>query len=123
VIRALPLEMFFDYLGVRLNGDKALGKRSLINWRFTDTKQDFVLRLDNSALTVSPDKQASDADTTLTLTRATLDDISLQKTTFVAAVQSGQIAVSGKPEKLAELLGLLDTFPPVFPVVEPRPAR
>ena len=123
VIRALPLEMFFDYLGVRLNGDKALGKRSLINWRFTDTRQDFVLRLDNSALTVSADRQAPDADATVTLTRATLDDISLQKTTFPAAMQAGQVSVAGNPLKLAELLGLLDTFPSVFPVVEPRPAR
>jgi alkyl sulfatase BDS1-like metallo-beta-lactamase superfamily hydrolase len=80
-----------------------------------------VLNLENSALTCVPDTWADNADATLTLTRATLEEISLQKTTFPAALQSGQIAVTGKGEKLVELLEMLDTFQPQFPVVEPRP--
>ena len=123
VIRALPLDLFFDYLGVRLNGDKARGRTIVLNWRFTDTQQDFVLTLDNSALTHVAGAQAADAHATLTLTRATLDEISLQKTTFPAAVQAGRIQVSGQREKLGELLGLLDAFAVGFPLVEPRPAR
>jgi alkyl sulfatase BDS1-like metallo-beta-lactamase superfamily hydrolase len=123
VIRAMPLELFFDYLGVRLNGDKAAGKRAVLNWQFSDTQQRFVMRLQNSALTTSPDAQAADADATLTLRRSTLDEISLQKLTFPAALQSGLITVTGKPEKLLEVLGLLEAFPGMFPLVEPRPAR
>ena len=57
------------------------------------------------------------------LTRATLDDISLQKLSFPAALQSGQIAVAGKRESLMELLGMFDTFQILFPMVEPRPGR
>jgi alkyl sulfatase BDS1-like metallo-beta-lactamase superfamily hydrolase len=95
----------------------------VLNWRFIDTKQDYVLNLENSALTCVPDTQADNADATLTLTRATLDEISLQKTTFPSALQDGQITVTGKGEKLVELLGMLDTFPIRFPVVEPRPTR
>ena len=123
VIRSLPLEMYFDFMAVRLNGDKAAGKTITLNWRFTDTKQDYLLNLENSALTCVPDTLAADADATLTLTRATLDEISLEKTTFPAALQSGQIAVAGNRERLVELLEMLDTFPIRFPVVEPRPAR
>ena len=123
VFRSLPLDMFFDYLGVRLNGDKAQGKAIVLNWRFTDTKQEYVLNLDNSALTYVSNAQSEKADATLVLTRATLDDISLQKLSFPAALQSGQIAVAGKREKLMELLGMLDTFQVLVPVVEPRPAR
>ena len=123
IIRSLPLEMYFDFMAVRLNADKAAGKTIVLNWRFTDTKQDYVLNLENSALTCMADTQADNADATLTLTRATLDEISLQKTTFPAALQSGRIAINGKREKLIELLQMLDTFPPGFPVVEPRPPR
>ena len=36
-IRAMPLEMFFDYLGVRLNGDRAAGKTVDFNLELTDT--------------------------------------------------------------------------------------
>jgi alkyl sulfatase BDS1-like metallo-beta-lactamase superfamily hydrolase len=123
IIRSLPLDMYFDFMAVRLNGDKAAGKTIVLNWRFIDTKQDYVLNLENSALTCVPDTQADNADATLTLTRATLDEISLQKTTFPSALQDGQITVTGKGEKLVELLGMLDTFPIRFPVVEPRPTR
>ena len=121
IVRSLPLDMYFDFMAVRLNGDKAAGKTIVLNWRFTDTKQDFVLNLENSALTCVDGMQADNADATLTLTRATLDEISLQKTTFASALQSGQIAVGGKSEKFVELLEMLDVFPIRFPVVEPRP--
>jgi alkyl sulfatase BDS1-like metallo-beta-lactamase superfamily hydrolase len=123
VIRALPLDMFFDFLAVRLNGDKALGKTIVLNWQFTDTRQRYVLNLENSALTHVADAQAEAADATLTLTRAVLDEISLQQTTFPAALAAGKVAVSGRADKVAELLGLFDTFRVGFPIVEPRPAR
>ena len=122
VIRALPLEMFFDYLGVRLDGDKALGKVIVLNWQFTDTHQNYVLNLENCALTYAADAQAANADATLTLTRATLDEISLRKTTILAALQGGQISVTGRPDKVGELFGMLDTFTPGFALIEPRPA-
>jgi alkyl sulfatase BDS1-like metallo-beta-lactamase superfamily hydrolase len=121
VVRSMPLEMYFDYLGVRLNGDKAAGKSTVLNWRFTDTGQNLVVRVRNSALTTSMDTQAADADATVTLTRATLDEITLQKLTFPQALQSGRITVTGQQARLGELLGMFDTFPAVFPMVEPRP--
>ena len=79
VIHALTLDMFFDNLGVRLNGDKAQGKTIVLNWQFTDTKQRYVLNLENSALTYVADAQVPDADAMLTLARATLDDVFLRK--------------------------------------------
>jgi len=123
VIRSLPLDMFFDYLGVRLNGDKAQGKSIVINWRFTDTAQDYALTLSNSALSHTTGVLAPNADATLTLARTTLDDISLQKTSFPKALLAGDIKISGNPLKVMELMGLLEDFTPGFPVVEPRPTR
>jgi alkyl sulfatase BDS1-like metallo-beta-lactamase superfamily hydrolase len=123
VMRSLSVDMFFDFLGIRLNADKAAGKTIVLNWQFTDTKRNYVLNLQNSALTFLADAQAASADATLMLTRATLDQISLQQTTFPAAMQSGTIVVAGRREKVGELLEMLDTFTTGFPVVEPRPAR
>ena len=120
IVRALPLDMYFDFMAVRLNGDKAAGRKIVLNWRFTDTGQEYVLNLENSALTCVADMQADEADATLTLTRATLDEISLRKTTFESALESGKIAVNGKRERFLELLAMLDTFPIDFAVVEPR---
>ena len=122
VVRALTLDMWFDFLAVRLNGDRAAGRTIALNWRFTDTKQDVLLTLENSALSHLVDTQATNADATLTLTRATLDEISLQRLTFPAALQAGRIQVSGKAEKLGEMLSLIDVGATMFPLVEPRPA-
>ena len=56
-IRAMPADLFFDYLGVRLNGPKAEGKAMTINWNFTDTKEQYVLALENGALNHTANKQ------------------------------------------------------------------
>ena len=37
IVRGLTLDLFFDFLGVRLNGDKAEGKSIVVNWTFPDT--------------------------------------------------------------------------------------
>jgi alkyl sulfatase BDS1-like metallo-beta-lactamase superfamily hydrolase len=76
LIRSAPLDLYFDYMGVRLDADKAAGRRIVLNWRFTDTKQDYVLNLENCALTCTPDALADHADATLALTRSALNEIS-----------------------------------------------
>jgi linear primary-alkylsulfatase len=120
VLKALTVEMLFDYLAVRLNGPKAEGKAIVINWTFTDTGERHALTLENSALTSRSKTHASKADATLTLTRQTLEAVMLRQTTFPEAVRSGEIKVEGDAGKLAELLRLFDDFAVMFEVVEPR---
>ena len=122
-LKAVPLDLYFDFLGVRLNGTRADGKRLVVNWNFTDTRQRYVLNLENAALTYTVDRQAADADASLTLTREVLAAITLRQTTFAEAVKTGAIQLKGSPDKLAEFLGLFDNFEPMFEVVEPKPAR
>ena len=122
-LKAVPLDLYFDFLGVRLNGTRADGKRLIVNWHFTDTQQRYVLNLENAALTYTVDRQAADADASLTLTRDVLAAITLRQTTFPEAVKTGAIQLSGNPNKLIELLALFDNFEPKFEVVEPKPAR
>jgi alkyl sulfatase BDS1-like metallo-beta-lactamase superfamily hydrolase len=121
-LRAVSNELFFDFLGVRLNAATAEGKTMVINWNFTDSKQQFVLTLENSALTYVVGQQAPRADATVTLARAALDAVTLQQTTFPEAVKSGLIKIDGDPRKLGELLYMLDTFNLMFEIVEPKTA-
>lgn len=118
-LRAMPLNSFFDFWGVRLNGPKAEGKRIILNWRFTDTGQDYVLNLENAALTHRAAQQSDQAQATITLTRKVLDAITLMETTFDQQIADGAIKVSGDIAKLKELLALLDTFEVAFAIVEP----
>jgi alkyl sulfatase BDS1-like metallo-beta-lactamase superfamily hydrolase len=121
VIRAIPLPLFFDYLAIRIDPAKAEGKKIVINWVLPDTKQQARMTLENSVLTHVMDKQAPDADATVTLDRSTLDLITLRQKTFPQAMQDGSVKVQGNPAKISEVLGMLDEFNPVFDIITPNP--
>jgi alkyl sulfatase BDS1-like metallo-beta-lactamase superfamily hydrolase len=119
-LAALRTEQLWDVLGVRLNGPKAEGKHIVLNWNFTDTRETFVLTLENCALTYIKGAPAADADAGFTLPRGTLDEVIAKQTTFPEAVASGKIKFIGNPMRLAELMALMDEFPRMFEIVEPK---
>jgi alkyl sulfatase BDS1-like metallo-beta-lactamase superfamily hydrolase len=123
VVRAMSLDLFFDYLGVRLNGDKAEGLSIVINWVFSDLGRRYMLNLENCALTYLADRQSEHADATVTLERAVLDRLVLREMPLADAVQRGLVSIDGDPAKVAVLFGLLDDFTLMFEVVEPRRER
>jgi alkyl sulfatase BDS1-like metallo-beta-lactamase superfamily hydrolase len=123
VVRAMSLDLFFDYLGVRLNGEKAEGRRFAINWRFSDLDRIYALTLQHCALTCLADREHAEADATVTLERAALDRLVLRELTFAEAMARGLVAVTGDSAKVIELFDLLDDFAPVFDVIEPPRPR
>jgi len=123
LLKAVTIDLAFDFLGVRLNAAKAEGKRIVVNWTFTDLKQTYTMNLENSALTHIAGKLSADADVSVTLDRATFDAISLKQRGFVGAILTGDLWVSGNPLKLRELFSLLDEFSPNFEVIEPVKAK
>ncbi len=118
-MKALTLDMYFDYMGIRLDGPKAGDKRIGLNWVFTDVRANYALELENAVLIYTAGKRLPHADATVTLTRATLDAIATGKTTFPRAIESGAIQIEGDRAKLAELFDLLDAFEATFPIVTP----
>ncbi|MBI4253963.1 MAG: MBL fold metallo-hydrolase [Candidatus Rokubacteria bacterium] len=120
VVRAMSLDLFFDYLGVRLNGEKAEGRRIVINWVFSDLDRRYVLNLENCALTWLADRQRDRADATVTLERAMLNRLVLRELPFADAVERGLVGVDGDPAKVVELFSLFDDFTVMFEVVEPK---
>jgi linear primary-alkylsulfatase len=120
VVRAMSLDLFFDYLGVRINGEKAEGRRIVINWVFTDLARRYVANLENSALTCLVDRRSDGADATVTLERAVLNGLVLRELTWADAVERGVVRVEGDAAKVAELFALLDDFSLMFEVLEPK---
>src|SRR5439155_1374284 len=59
VVRAMSLDLFFDYLAVRLDGQRAEGRRLVIDWVFADLGQRYALNLENCALTYLADRRAA----------------------------------------------------------------
>src|SRR5262249_14645089 len=118
-IAAIPTETLFDLFGAQLNGPKADGKHIVVNWKFTDTRESFVLALEDATLTATANTRADRADASLSLSRDALNAIALRRLSVEQAIQSEQIKVEGAPAKVAELFSLLDTSNPNFEVVEP----
>jgi len=79
-----------------------------------------VLNLENCALTHLADRQSERADATVTLERTVLDRLILREITWADAVEGGLVVADGNGAKVAELLGLLDDFPLMFEVIEPK---
>ena len=120
VLKALPVDALFNYMGVRINGARAQATRMVSNWIFTDSGQRFVLTLENGALTHVTNQQSAQADVTLTLARATLTAVLLGEQTFGQAAQAGAITVGGNAARLNELSGVMDDFRAMFEIVEPK---
>jgi alkyl sulfatase BDS1-like metallo-beta-lactamase superfamily hydrolase len=120
-VRAMSLDSFFDFLGVRLNGPKANGKKATINMDFTDTREKYLITLDNSVLNYSANRQAKDADCTVTLTRASLNDIILGQAKLPQLITVGAVKIGGNAKALQEVLGLLDSFDFWFDIVTANP--
>jgi alkyl sulfatase BDS1-like metallo-beta-lactamase superfamily hydrolase len=118
MVRAMSPDMFFDYLAVRLDSDKAVGHDLTLNWTFEDPRQDYNLTLRNGVLTHRAGLNPQ-ADAGLSMSKATLDQISLKQLDFPTAIQKGLIKLQGDGKKLGGLMGSLDTFSPQFNIVTP----
>jgi alkyl sulfatase BDS1-like metallo-beta-lactamase superfamily hydrolase len=119
-LTALRTSQLWDVLGVRLNGPKAEGKHIVLNWTFTDTGESFVLTLENCALTYREGTQSETADASFSLARVTLDEVIARQTSFPDAIAAGKIKVGGNGMRLGELMALMDEFPRMFEIVEPK---
>ena len=113
--RAMPAALYFDYLGVRLDGIRAQGKTLDLLIRLTDTQEGWELHLANSVLTA----RRADRDRRaplLTCTRLQMMALFEGRLTPEQAVQQGLLQ-NAAPVK--ELLSLLDSFRPDFQLVLP----
>ncbi|HXJ19079.1 MAG TPA: alkyl sulfatase dimerization domain-containing protein [Polyangia bacterium] len=108
VIGNMSLDLVFDYLGIRLNADRAGGKKITLNFNVPDTKQQYALFLEHSVLNAWPHYQDDKADATITADRSTLNRIVAKELTPADAIRNGAVRVSGSTEKVNELLACLD---------------
>ena len=118
-VRAMSLDTFFDFLGVRLNGPKAAGETLTLNFKFTDTEEQYAVGVENATLHYSKGKQDPNAGVSLTLDRSALNQIILGEATLNEQVDAGKIRVNGDREVLSTFVSLLDSFQLWFNIVTP----
>lgn len=118
-VRAMTLDLFFDYLAVRLNAPKAGDATAKLNFDFGSSGGTYLVELENGVLNHTAGRHAEDADATVTLSRDTLNGIILGETKLADAISSGSLKVSGNQAKLEEVVSYLDTFEFWFNIVTP----
>jgi alkyl sulfatase BDS1-like metallo-beta-lactamase superfamily hydrolase len=118
-VRAMALDTFFDFLGVRLNGPKAVGKKIALNFEFTDTGDRYALGVENAALHYSKGRLHTKPNASLTLTRSSLNDIILGVASLDDKIESGEVRIDGSRSSLDDFVGLLDSFELWFNIVTP----
>ena len=119
LMQALQTSMFFDSMAVRIDPEKAAGEHLVINWSITDQGEDYRLNLQNATLTHRSGELDERAHASVSMPRAVLDNILLQKTSFPEAVESGEIQVEGAVDAFFGLLQMLEKPPANFSIIEP----
>jgi alkyl sulfatase BDS1-like metallo-beta-lactamase superfamily hydrolase len=117
-VRAMSPELFFDYLGVRLNGAKAGDRTITINVSFPDIGAGYALLVRHGALTHREGSHDS-PDVSVTVDRDRFNDVILGQMTLADQIQQGTAQLDGDANVLHEFISLLDTFEFWFNIVTP----
>lgn len=118
-LAAMDTGLLFDYLGVRLNAEKAEGEDFAINLVLPDKNEQYLLELNNSHLNNIKGVQSENAGQTVTIDRADLNRLMLKQVSPVRLVFEGKLKSSGNPLLLPKLFGMLEDFNFWFDIVTP----
>jgi len=116
-MRAMSDPMFLDFLAIRLNGERAAETKLAINWVQPDTGKRYGLSIENGVFLYKADFQYDKPDATLTITRNDLIALLVKQKTMQQELATGQAKLVGDPRALGTWFGLLDQFPPEFPIM------
>jgi alkyl sulfatase BDS1-like metallo-beta-lactamase superfamily hydrolase len=117
LIRALSTGQFLDFLGIRLDPAKALGLEFTANLITPDNDEHHVIELRNGTLTNLRGFLAEDADVTLTIDRADLEEAMTGAAPLARQVAEGRARIDGDAGLLVALAGMLVHFEPGFEIL------
>jgi alkyl sulfatase BDS1-like metallo-beta-lactamase superfamily hydrolase len=117
VVRAMSTEMWLDFLGISMDPKKAEGMRFTINLVTPDNGEKYLVQLSNATLTNIKGEQAKDADLTITLNRADLNQVMMGVTIFDDLAKAGKARFDGDRKPFDQLRGLMVAFTPNFEIL------
>lgn len=113
-IAAMSPDLLLDFMGIRLNGPKADGKHTVINWDLGDGTK-YGIELHNSVLIYTEGVTLANPDATLNMSKADFARLLMGD----QQAPSDAAKVSGNSQKVVELFSMLDRFDPMFNIVTP----
>ena len=94
-IRAMSTDLFFDYLGVKLDGVKAANTVLTLNFVFPDINEKYIVELNNGSLHHIKGYQSDKADATITINREILNQIILKQKTIASTQTNNELKIEG----------------------------
>ncbi len=118
-LKAVPINLFFDLLAVRLNGPRAVGTSLSLNFNFSDSGEKLHATVNNGVLNYVEGKTAANCDATFTFTRERWNEFAAANISLEELLENGQTKIEGDTNSLVKLFSLLDDFTVFFNIVEP----
>ncbi|MBT8134647.1 MAG: SCP2 sterol-binding domain-containing protein, partial [Gammaproteobacteria bacterium] len=123
VVRAMSTELFLDFVGIRMDPDKAADMAFTINLNTPDNGEKFIVELSNATLTNIEGYQAEDADLTITINRTDLEPVMMGIKTLESQIADGTAKVKGDTSVIGKLASTLVVFDPRFEILPGTAAR
>ena len=117
MLQHTPIERFLEAMAASLNGPKAAGLNLKINLIFSDLGESYVLQIENAVLHFRQAPGASDANASLTLTKAFFLRMMTGSAGAKDLLLSDQTRIEGSRIDLGRFFSLLDQAPGNFPLV------
>jgi len=119
MIRQTPVERFLDAMAAGLNGPAAENKNLKINLVISDTKESFVLWIENAVLHHKKAEPAVNANATLTLTKEIFVKMMAGTAGMKDTLMSDDLKITGSVIELVRFFTLIDKAPGTFAIVTP----
>jgi alkyl sulfatase BDS1-like metallo-beta-lactamase superfamily hydrolase len=114
-----PIERFLEAMAAGLDGPAAEGKDLTVNLVLSDTKESFVLWIENAVLHHRAGPPASDADATLTLTKQVFIRMMAGQAGAKDLLFGKDVRITGSRVDLLRFFSLIDKAPGTFAIVTP----
>jgi alkyl sulfatase BDS1-like metallo-beta-lactamase superfamily hydrolase len=113
----MSTELFLNFLGIRMDSQKAEGMRFTINLVTPDNGEKFLVELENATLTNIKGYQATNPDLTLTINRSDLEQTMTGAKTLDAQIADGTAKFQGDVSILKKLASTMVDFDPRFEIM------
>jgi len=103
MVRAMDTGLFLDFLAIMMDSRKAEDMEFTINLVTPDNGEKYIVELSNATLTNIEGYQSDDADLTITIDRADLEQTMMGKKTLADQIADGTAKVEGNVNVLEKL--------------------
>lgn len=117
MLQHVPLERFLEAMAASINGPKAADLHLIVNLVLSDSKESYVLRVENGVMHHHRAPPVANANATLTVTKAFFLRMMSGQVGAKDLLLSEQSRIGGSTIDLGRFLSLLEPAPGTFPIV------